>query len=45
MNLDTGTPNITIESNALYFWRYDVKDSIWSVEIETANGVIETKVF
>ena len=45
MILDTGATNTTIDSNALYLLGYDLKDSIGSVEIETANGIIETEVF
>ena len=45
MILDTGATNTTIDSNAQYLLGYDLKDSIGTVEIETANGVIETEVF
>jgi len=45
MVLDTGATNTTIDSNALYLLGYDLKDSIGTVKIETANGVIETEVF
>ena len=45
MILDTGATNITIDSNALYLLGYDLKDNIGTVEIETANGIIETEVF
>lgn len=45
MVLDTGATNTTIDSNALYLLGYDLRDSIGKVEIETANGVIETEVF
>lgn len=45
MILDTGATNTTIDSNALYLLGYDLKDSNWTVEIETANGIIETEVF
>ena len=45
MVLDTGAPNTTIESNALYLLGYDLKDSIGTVEIETASGIITTEVF
>ena len=45
MILDTGVTNTTIDSNALYLLGPDLKDSIGTVEIETANGVIETEVF
>ena len=45
MILDTGATNTTIDSNALYLLGYDLKDNIGSVEIETANGIIETEVF
>ena len=43
--LDTGATNTTIDSNALYLLGYDLKDNIGTVEIETANGIIETEVF
>jgi len=45
MVLDTGATNTTIDSNALYLLGYDLKDNIGRVEIETANGIIETEVF
>jgi predicted aspartyl protease len=45
MILDTGASNTTIDSNALYLLGYDLKDSIDVVEIETANGVIESEIF
>ena len=45
MILDTGATNTTIDSNALYLLGHDLKDSIGFVEIETANGIIETEVF
>lgn len=45
MILDTGATNTTIDSNALYLRGHDLKDSIGTVEIETANGIIETDVF
>ena len=45
MIFDTGATNTTIDSNALYLLGYDLKDNIGTVEIETANGIIETEVF
>ena len=45
MILDTGASNTTIDSNSLYLLGYDLKDSIGTVEIETANEIIETEVF
>lgn len=45
MILDTGATHTTIDSNALYLLGYDLKDTIGKVEIETANGIIETEVF
>ena len=45
MILDTGATNTTIDSNALYLVGHDLKDSIGMVEIETANGIIETEIF
>lgn len=45
MVLDTGATNSTIDSNALYLLGYNLQDNIGTVEIETANGIIETEVF
>jgi predicted aspartyl protease len=45
MALDTGASHTTIDSNALYLSGYELKDSIGLVEIETANGIVETEVF
>ena len=45
MILDTGASNTTIDSNALYLIGYDLKDSVGTVAIETANGIIESNVF
>jgi predicted aspartyl protease len=45
MVLDTGATHTTIDSNALYLLGYDLQESIGRVEIETANGIIETDVF
>ena len=45
MVFDIGATNTTIDSNALYLLGYDLKDNIGTVEIETANGIIETEVF
>jgi len=45
MILDTGATNTTIDSSALYLLGYDLKDNIGIVEIETANGIIETEIF
>jgi predicted aspartyl protease len=45
MVLDTGASHTTIDSNALYLSGYELKDNIGLVEIETANGIIETEVF
>jgi predicted aspartyl protease len=45
MVLDTGATHTTIDSNALYLLGYNIKDSTGMVEIETANGIIETSVF
>ncbi len=45
MVLDTGTTNTTVVSNALYLLGYDLKDNVGIVEIETANGIIDTEVF
>lgn len=45
MVLDTGATNTTIDSNTLYLLGYDLKDNIGTVEIETANGSIDTEIF
>jgi len=45
MVFDTGATNTTIDNNTLYLLGYDLKDNIGMVEVETANGVIETEVF
>jgi hypothetical protein len=45
MILDTGCSNTTIDSNALYLSGYQLKDAIEVVEIETANGIVESEVF
>ena len=45
MVLDTGATNTTIDSNALYLLGYSLEDSIGNVEIETANGLIETEIY
>jgi predicted aspartyl protease len=45
MVLDTGCTHTTIDSNALYLLGYDLEESKGRVEIETANGIIETDVF
>jgi predicted aspartyl protease len=45
MILDTGCSNTTIDSNALYISGYELKDTIEMVNIETANGVVESEVF
>lgn len=45
MIFDTGATNTTIDSNALYLLGHDLKDCIGTVEIETANGIIETEIF
>ena len=45
MFFDMGATHTTIDSNALYLLGYELKDNIGTVQIETANGVIETEVF
>ena len=45
MVLDTGATNTTIDSNALHLLGYDLRDKIGTVEIETANGIVDTEVF
>jgi predicted aspartyl protease len=45
MILDTGCSNTTIDSNALYLAGYELKDAVEIVEIETANGIVESEVF
>lgn len=43
--LDTGATHTTVDSNALYLLGYDLRDNIGTVEIETANGIMDTEVF
>lgn len=45
MVLDSGATNTTIDSNALYMIGYELKDNVGTVEIETANGIIDTEIF
>jgi clan AA aspartic protease (TIGR02281 family) len=45
MILDTGASHTTIDSNALHLLGYNFSDKVDIVEIETANGVIQTDVF
>ncbi len=45
MAFDTGATHTTIDSNALYLSGYSLKDKVGLVDIETANGVIETELF
>jgi predicted aspartyl protease len=45
MLLDTGATHTTIDSNALYLLGYNLSESIGTVEIETANGIVDTDVF
>ncbi len=45
MILDTGASHTTIDSNMLYLYGYSLNDCIGTVQIETANGIIETEVF
>jgi predicted aspartyl protease len=45
MILDTGCSNTTIDSNALYLLGYELKDALEIVEIETANGIVESEIF
>jgi predicted aspartyl protease len=45
MVLDTGASHTTIDSNALHLLGYDLSDRVDCVQIETANGIIETDVF
>jgi hypothetical protein len=45
MILDTGCSNTTVDSNALYLSGYELKDAVEMVEIETANGVVESEIF
>lgn len=44
MILDTGCSHTTLDSNALYLSGYEIKDAIEIVEIETANGIVESKI-
>ena len=45
MVLDTGATHTTLDANALYLLGYELKDSLGTVQIETANGIVETEVF
>lgn len=45
MILDTGCSNTTIDSNAMYLSGYELKDAIEIVEIETANGIVESEIY
>jgi predicted aspartyl protease len=45
MILDTGCSNTTIDSNALYLSGYELKDTIEIVDIETANGIVESEIY
>jgi predicted aspartyl protease len=45
MVLDTGATSTTIDSNALYLLGHELKESIGVVEMETASGIIQTKVY
>lgn len=45
MILDTGCSNTTIDSTALYLSGYELKDTVEIVEIETANGIVESEIF
>ncbi len=45
MILDTGCSHTTIDSNALYLSGYGLKDTVEIVEIETANGIVESEIF
>ncbi|CAN1543534.1 Retropepsin-like domain, bacterial [Flavobacteriaceae bacterium] len=45
MILDTGCSNTTIDSNALYLSGYELKDAIEVVQIETANGLVESEIY
>ena len=45
MVFDTGASHTTIDSNILYVSGYELKDSTGIVDIETANGIIQTEVF
>jgi len=43
--LDTGASHTTLDSNALYIAGYDLGDALGIVEIETANGVVQTEMY
>ena len=45
MILDTGCSNTTVDSSALYLSGYELKDTLEIVEIETANGIVESEIF
>jgi hypothetical protein len=43
--LDTGASNTIIDFNTLLIGGYNFKDVLRQVEVETANGLIETHIF
>jgi hypothetical protein len=43
--LDTAATHTTIDSNVLYFSRYELKNSKGEKEIETSNGIIIVELF
>ena len=45
MVLGTGATNTTIDSNALYLLGHSLKDVVDVVEVETANGIVQTEVY
>ncbi|MCC7505390.1 MAG: clan AA aspartic protease [Saprospiraceae bacterium] len=42
--VDTGASNTTLDRSALYIANYDLQDALGLVEIETANGVVQTEI-
>ena len=45
MILETGCSDTTVDSSALYLSGYELKNTVEIVEIETANGIVESKIF
>jgi predicted aspartyl protease len=43
--VDTAAPHTVLDSNALYMVGYELRESIASEPVETANGVISTDIF
>ena len=45
MLLDTGASHTTIDSNELYMADYDLSNTLGTMELETANGIIQAEIF